>query len=105
MTHKEMYYYLVEDAKKAGVTVRLVSSSTLLDYAGMNSEAAKGLGFNIPDETIYIKGSLSWKARYYTLNHEMVEMGLMDGGSRYWPAHKRALKLERSGVIGARILN
>ena len=105
MTYREMYSYLVEDAKEAGVTVKLVSSGILLDYAGMNSEAAEEIGFKMPCDTIYIKKSLSWKSRYHTLNHEMVEMGCMEGGRRYWPAHRKALGLERSGVVGSKILN
>lgn len=105
MAYREMYNYLKKDAKDAGVEVKLVSSKTLLDYAGMNSSVAERIGFEIPDDTIYIKKSLSWKERYHTLNHEMVEMGLMGGGKKYWPAHKKALELERSRVIGASYLD
>jgi hypothetical protein len=77
-----------------GITVKFVGDDVLQDYIGMNSEAAKAMGFKMPSNTIYIGKELHAKIKYETLVHEMVKMGLMKEGKRYWPSHLVALKKE-----------
>jgi hypothetical protein len=68
----------------------------LHDYAGMNDEIGKKLGFRkLPNRTILIDKGMSVKTKYRTLVHEIVEMKLMENGMKYWQAHLRALRAEK----------
>jgi hypothetical protein len=85
---------LQETCEKKGIKVEFVGDDVLQDYIGMNSEAAKAMGFKMPPNTIYVSKTLHAKIKYETLVHEMVEMGLMREGRKYWPSHLVALKKE-----------
>jgi hypothetical protein len=83
-------------ARRRGYHVRQVPAKIMKDYIGMNPEAAKSIGFPIPENTIYIDKNLSEEAKYHTLKHENIETDLMKNkGWPYWRAHKRALELEK----------
>lgn len=73
--------------------IEYVNSKVLHDYAGMNSKAAKAMGFKMPDNTIYIDKEAKNKKRI--LKHERHEMRLMKKGMKYWPAHLSALEAEK----------
>lgn len=97
---------LLGECRKRGVRVEFVPTSVTRDYIGMNSEAAKTMGFEWPTEFgekpggdwILIDRDLSAQDKEETLRHEMVEMDLMKGGIKYFPAHDIALKKERRPV-------
>ena len=92
--YREQYKELVGLAHRKGLHVRLVEDKATRDFVGMNYEAAKAFGYNIPDKTIYIDKNLDWGTKCHTLRHELVEIGFMEHGDRYWAAHKKALKRE-----------
>jgi len=95
------YKALLANCKVKGYKVRHVSSRVLKDYAGMNDEAARKLGFKrLKDKTILIDKRLPYKDRLRTLRHEIVEMNLMEKKRySYWKAHKAALKAEHKRVL------
>ena len=95
MRDKAAYNRLVKVAHKQGLCVRQVRNRVTRDYVGMNSKAAKSLGFKMPPKTIYIDKDLPLSTKVTTLNHEIIEVGLMRKGDSYWAAHKKALKRER----------
>jgi hypothetical protein len=82
-------------AEGRGFRVKQVPRKVIKDYAGMNSEAARVIGFPMPPKTIYIDKNLNDKEKARTLRHELVEAQLMKKGRPYWQAHKEALKRER----------
>ncbi len=86
---------LRQQARQKKIAVRQVPQKRLKDYAGMNSEAAKEMGFQMPKRTILVSKSLSNRAKYHTLKHELSEYDSMKRGKRYWPAHLNALKAEK----------
>lgn len=86
---------LIGVCQRRGITVEFVGDEVLHDYIGMNSEAARAMGFPMPDDTIYVDKSLHDRVKYETLLHEMIEMDLMREGKKYWPSHLVALKRER----------
>lgn len=91
---------LVNECNGKGVTVKFVASSVLRDYAGMNDEIGRKMGFKmygktLPNKTIIIDRNLSPETKLRTLKHELVEMNLMEKRHMpYWNAHNRALKAE-----------
>jgi hypothetical protein len=97
---------LLGECRKRGVRVEFVPTNITRDYIGMNSEAAKAMGFEWPVELgekpsgdwILIDKDLKAQEKEETLRHEMVEMDLMRGGAKYFPAHDIALKKERRPV-------
>jgi hypothetical protein len=91
---------LVRTCRKAGVKVRFVPGGSLKDYAGVNDEAAKKLGFHkLPDDTILIDRDMSIKTQYKNLIHEVEEMVRMEKlGDKYWMAHLAALRAENQGL-------
>jgi hypothetical protein len=96
-TERSQYLKLLNQCKQNKVKVKLVGSRKLADYAGMNDEAAKKLGYRkLPNKTILIDRNLSVKTKKRTLKHELIEMNLMEKKHMpYWVAHKIALKRER----------
>jgi hypothetical protein len=90
---------LLRKCKTLGITVKFVPDFATRDYVGMNSEAAKELGYPMPHNTIYIDNNLSTEATYHTLKHELDEMTEMKTrGTRYWDAHCHALATEKEPV-------
>jgi hypothetical protein len=96
-THDKLHYkQLVEHAHDCGLKVRKVSSKRILDYAGMNPDAAKVFGYtNIRKKEILIDKNLPHHTVLRNLRHELIEKELMDKGKKYFPAHKLALKREK----------
>jgi len=93
--NKESYNRLVRKAHDQGLCVRQVKNKVTRDYVGMNSRAAKSLGFKMPPRMIYIDRDLPLSTKVTTLNHELIEVNLMKQGDSYWTAHKKALRRER----------
>lgn len=98
-TFKELLEALIEEARASGITVELKPKSVLKDYAAMNSEAAKVMGFPMPENTIYIGQDDSPADKYHELRHEYDEMGRMRAGQTYWQAHTAALKSEDTKAL------
>lgn len=76
------------------------NSKVLKDYAGMNPEAARDIGFPDIDkdestQEIIIDNSLPLETQVANLKHELVEVKLMRSGMQYWQAHELALKSEK----------
>ncbi len=98
VNYREAYQNLKQKCTGSGIKVEEVCDSKTKDFVGMNPEAAKAFGYKgIGKNTIYIDNWLDNKAKYHTLKHELIEMKLMDGGKKYWAAHKIALKREKYG--------
>ena len=95
MNYKAKYKQLVAEAHKKGLHVSHVKDKATRDFVGMNPQAAKAFGFKVRTNTIMIDKNLNLRDKCLTLNHELIEVDLMKKGMKYWPAHKRALKLER----------
>jgi len=95
--YRERFERLAEQARQMGYRVVFVKPRVLHDYAGMNPEAARVMGYPMPANEIRIVDEMDWKDNYRTLKHELVEMGLMKGGMRYYPAHVMALRYEHEG--------
>jgi len=93
MTFKDRFRNLANEARKKGLHVHFVRN--LKDYAGMNWKIARSMGYSCAPKTILIASNMTWETKYRTLRHELVEVGLMKSGMKYWPAHCRALKSER----------
>ncbi len=91
--HKK-FNELRTQAREDHIHVVVVPHTKLKDYAGIHSELAKDWGYKMPKDTIYIDGSMPWKTKCQTLNHELYEFDDMKNGEKYWPAHVRALKHE-----------
>ncbi len=91
------YSRLKNECKGKGIKVKEVRHRSILDYAGMNDEAAKKLGFRkLKDKTIWIDKNLCSKTKYRTLKHELVEMNLMEKKRMpYWKAHAIATEKEK----------
>jgi hypothetical protein len=86
---------LVRQTRNRGIKVRFVADRKTQDYIGMNSRAAKVMGYSMPDNTIYVDKNLSQEGKYQTLKHELAELHLMtEHGMKYFPAHIIALKEE-----------
>jgi hypothetical protein len=90
---------LVQYAESNGFKV-VFDSKVLKDYAGMNPEAARAIGFPDIDKDestreIIIDNSLPLETQVANLKHELVEYKLMKQGMQYWQAHELALKSEK----------
>ena len=85
---------LLTYCKNHGLTVDLVTNKTLHDYAAMNEEAAKRIGYPIQKNHIQIYKEYSLARKIRDLKHELVERNLMREGDSYWHAHCIALKRE-----------
>jgi hypothetical protein len=70
--------------------------SELKDYAGMNHEAGRVMGFspNPRPDHILVSKKLTVLDKKKTVVHEKIEEGLMRRGWPYWKAHKAALRAE-----------
>jgi hypothetical protein len=77
--------------RRENIKVELVGNKKLKDYAGMNPEAGKVLGFPIKKNTILIDKNLTKTQKRRTILHELEEMKDMKKGEKYWTAHKKAL--------------
>lgn len=98
MTYKQKFQCLLDHCANKGISVDLLSEE-LHDYAGMNSEIGRILGFPIPENAIAIDKNLNNKKLFQTLKHEIWEMDLMKQGMSYWDAHRIALEKEKEGDI------
>jgi hypothetical protein len=92
---RKEWEYLIALAEKYHLKVDLVTSYFLHDYVGMNPEAAREMGFHIPENTIWILKSLPLSAKCHTLHHEIAEYHHMKKGMKYYPAHVEALREEK----------
>ncbi len=95
MTYKERFQDLKDYAKWLGYKVEFVGNGILKDYGALNPEVEKQWGVGCT-KCIYIDKTYSWEKKYRTLHHELEEMGLMEKGWKYWPAHVRSLKDEKN---------
>ena len=95
--YRERFERLAEQARQMGYRVVFVKPRVLHDYAGMNPEAARVMGYPMPANEIRIEEGMGWRGSYETLRHELREMGLMKGGMKYYPAHVMALRYEHEG--------
>ena len=92
---------VINTTKEKGFNVEFVGDDVLHDYAGMNPEAAKSMGFKLPDgspmpdDVIYLDKKDTATHQTQTLRHELYELGLMRKGMVYFDAHKEALKHEK----------
>jgi hypothetical protein len=90
---------LISYAHRKGFAVSFVGSKVLHDYAGMNPEAAKVMGYvDIQGKEIQIDKHQPLETQKRNLRHELVERGLMKAGEKYYPAHLTALKIEKSPI-------
>ena len=85
---------LITKTEQSGIKVDFVGTKTLKDYLGMNTEAARDMGYPLGNKTIHISKSASAKDKYDTLKHELYEMEQMKKGESYWKAHVKALARE-----------
>jgi len=92
--YEQKFKELKDECKERGITVKLVNDYKTRDYLGMNPEAAKSIGYPIPNNTIYVDRQMNWRDRYGTLVHEVIEYKLMNKGDSYWKAHCKALDAE-----------
>jgi hypothetical protein len=87
---------LLEWCKSKNIKVTFVGGKRLADYAGMNSAAAKKLGYNdIQNNELLIDITLPEDTQFKNLIHELVERELINDGDSYWTAHIKALKAEK----------
>lgn len=86
-------------APEIKIRVAEVDSKELKDYAGMNRDAAKVLGFHMkPGVDIELDKGVSPGKERRNLTHELTEMAEMEKGTQYWNAHLKALKAERRPI-------
>ena len=87
---------LVEVAKKEGFKLNFKGEELLHDFAGMNPEAARAMGYSCESDEIIIDRSLPLKTQCKNLRHELWEAAKMKYGHwKYWPAHLSALRSEK----------
>jgi len=95
---EERIRLLLRLAKEHGIKVNFNKGKWLHDYAGMNSEAAKAFGYpNTVDGEVEIDSTLPLKRQCENLQHELNELGLMEDGWEYWPAHVNSTQEESLG--------
>lgn len=93
---------IIKLANQKGLRVRMVGKE-LQDYAGMNDQAAKALGFpaklDLP-RTILIDRRMSIRKQEQTLKHEIIERPIMARQKKkdYWTAHLQAEKHENDSL-------
>jgi hypothetical protein len=93
---------LVSEANSKGWKVVMVGPEKIKDYAGMNSIVAVKLGYPTTPNTIEIDGSMPLGKQCQTLKHELDEVGTMQQGVPYWPAHNQALQTENQIPVASR---
>lgn len=83
--------------KRKKTKVRLVSGKKMGQWAGMNSYAARRIGFKhkMKPHEIWIDRNMSKKRIRKTIRHELVERKLMRKGMGYHKAHRIATLSER----------
>ena len=91
---------LLKYCKDNDIKVVFTDSTILTDYAALNPEAAKVMGFpdidnNPRTKEILIDETLPEEAQTQNLKHELIEMRLMQNGMEYWDAHTIALAREK----------
>lgn len=90
---------LVKYAEDNGLSVVFTDSEVLKDYAAMNPEAARAMGFpdydsNTDTKEILIDKKVPEAEQVKNLKHELIEMRLMKEGMEYWDAHTISLRDE-----------
>lgn len=90
---------LVKYAEDNGLSVVFTDSKILKDYAAMNPEAAKAMGFpdidsKLETQEILVDKTVPEKEQIKNLKHELIELRLMREGSEYWSAHEISLRDE-----------
>ena len=87
---------LVQYCKDNGIIVTFTDSETLKDYAAMNPDAARAMGFpKIRTNEVEIDKTMPLHRQIENLKHELVEWRYMDSGMDYWDAHLKALDEEK----------
>lgn len=91
---------LLKYCKDNNIKVVFTDSEILKDYAALNPEAAKVMGFpdidnNLKTKEILLDKTLPKETQIANLKHELIEMRLMRGGVQYWQAHEVALVKEK----------
>ena len=100
MTYKQRLDDLVKKCEERGLTVKFVADRHTRDYLGMNTNAARAMGYThcgrpMPSKTIFVDSHLSDKDKYSVLKHEVREMDLMaNKNMKYFEAHRIALNEE-----------
>lgn len=86
---------LIKYAESKNYKVEFVGKEELHDYAGMNPEAAKAMGYeDIEHNELQLDKYQDEETQAVNLRHEIIEKNLMKAGLKYFPAHVTALKLE-----------
>lgn len=90
---------LVRYSQDNDIKVVFTDSKVLKDYAAMNPEAARAMGFpdidnKLETKEILIDKELPVGTQVKNLKHELIEMRLMREGMQYWNAHSIALRDE-----------
>lgn len=86
---------LLAYCKDHGLTVKFVDNHRLHDFAAMNPQAGKAMGFPIKKNEILMDKNPDLARRVHNLKHELIERNLMLEGDSYWKAHCIALQRER----------
>lgn len=77
---------IIAEAERRGFKIEYKTDTYFRDYAGMNPEAAKDLGWQCPKNVIRIDRSLSEEDKYHTIKHELEEYDKMH--NRNWDYRK-----------------
>ncbi len=99
--YEQLYENLVALAGKSGIKVKTVSYDTLKDYAAMNPDAAKTMGYDVPEDEIWLNERWNTDAqdKFENLQHELNEMGVMEAGASYKQAHEESLAEESDTTL------
>ena len=96
----------VEVAEKLeGAPVEMKGNKELHDYAGMNPEAAKVMGWPDKDKAILVDEHQPQKTEVKDVVHEVVEVEEMKQGESYHDAHLDALKAETTIKTPEQLVN
>lgn len=90
---KDLHNLLVY-AKGQGFKVVYKSSKIMYGYAGLHFLVDDNLGLKIPDNEVWIDKNLKREELFRTINHELIEIRMMQEGKSYWDAHKFATRKE-----------
>jgi len=90
---------LLKYCKDNNIKVVFTDSKILKDYAAMNPEAARAMGFPDYDgdeetKEILIDREMPEETQVANLKHELIEFRLMRNGMPYWDAHLISLRKE-----------